>query len=164
MLINWSFYDNQEAMERNFLALCIPALLGGYGMIVILFLYTALQSEDEDRFYEEMNLDTGELGIHYALNLQKEKIENYYQAHNRGYFAKGEDIFHDYLTDDFIFERDMLAEIYEFPISTIISNNYYLVPSDERSFIYFQELLRQRFLENQTKVGLFLSTAKRTPF
>ena len=106
-----------------------------------------------------MHLDTSELGIHYTLNLQKEKIENYYRVHNQGYFNKEEDVFHDYLTDDYIFEREMLDEIYEFPISTIISNNYYLVPSDERSFTYFQELLRAHLTAQYPPRGKFTTVS-----
>lgn len=123
--------------------LALGALALDYGLLAWFFFYVSLQSEDEDRLFEEMQLDTSDLSLSFDLSLQKDKILDYYSK-NGELYARRSNALHDYLADDHIYEREMLNEIFEFPLSIILSNNYYLIPVDERHTLSFYNKIRSQ--------------------
>ena len=140
-----SFYSNQEAMERCSLQLGMLGLVAGYTFLSLCLIYVGIHSDDEDRYYEEINLDTGELTLFYTLNLQREELAVHLRDKGilYGEGSSGEPILHEYLADDIAYERELLEEIYEFPVSAIVSNNYYMVPVDQRNYVNFYHLFRK---------------------
>lgn len=75
-----NFYDNQEAMERSFLALGLFLWAAGFSFLGCFFLWVGLQVEDEERAIEEQLLDSGEPTLHYTLTLQRDIAASHFNA------------------------------------------------------------------------------------
>jgi hypothetical protein len=136
-------YDNQEATERSYLLLGLGALALGYGFLAFFCLYISLLSEDDDRIFEELEVDIVDEDLHFNMNVQKDIALESFSRERRPWSQRRISDLHDYLAEDAVYERDMLHEIYELPLSIIISNNYYLVPADEHQFSFFHAYLRE---------------------
>ena len=100
-----SLYDNQEAMERSYLLLGLLAWLAGFPFLALLFIYTSLQVEDEERAIEEQLLDAGEPTINYALNVQRDIAASYFNAKGTLFGEDEERNIHfveKYVTEDYL--------------------------------------------------------------
>lgn len=135
----FSIYENQEATERSFLWGFFGCFLVGSNLLALSCLYLAWHSEDEERIAEEEMLDLSEPDLDYTLGIQKERVVEYHMQ-QYGFRRFSNEALYEYLTEDLAYEKAMLEEIYEFPVSNILSNNCYIIPSDERLFSLWYEL------------------------
>lgn len=129
----FSLYENQEATERSFSWCAMGCFLVGSNLLALSCFYLAWHSEDEERIAEEEMLDLSEPDLDYTLGIQKERVVDYH-VQQFGFWRRSNASLYEYLTDDLAYEKAMLEEIYEFPVSNILSNNCYIIPSDERLF------------------------------
>lgn len=153
-----SLYDNQEAMERSYLALGLLTCVAGFSFLGLFFIWIALQVEDEERAIEEQLLDVGEPTLSYALSIQRDiAAQHFYKKGTLLNLQSDQednvDFVDNYVTEDYLWEKKRLAEIYEIPISIIISNSYYLVPTSEdpRFFHFFWEMRQQLALSEELR-------------
>jgi len=128
-----SFYENQEAAESCYTLLFALGLASGWVLTASFFLVMAINSEEEDRLFEEMLLDSSEPTLYFILGVQKEKFIQHYSSLGLLYTTQSTFV-HAHIAEDVSYENTLVSEIYEFPISTLMSNNYYHVPQDERDF------------------------------
>lgn len=113
-------------------------------MACLFFILMALNSEDEDRVYEELLLDLAEPTLHFTLGVSKARFIEHLRrtrqfSHKGGYMSS----IHEYFAEDTAYENELIAEIFEFPTSIIRSNNYYFVPLSEK--YTFPRILRSCF-------------------
>lgn len=135
----FSFYDNQEAGEASLALLFCGTLLSGWSLAALFVFYQVAHAEEEERILEEDVLDTSEPTLNYTLSVHYEEMVQSYGPKEKDY---GEDSMHAYFAEDYDYERAMLWEIYEFHTSTILSNNAYAIPADERSlYLWLYKIL-----------------------
>lgn len=143
-----SFYENQEAAESCYTFLFFLGLASGWVLTAAFFFVMALNCEEEERLFEEMLLDSSEPTLYFTLGVQKEKFIEHYSRLGSLYTTHSRFV-HAHIAEDVSYENTLVSEIYEFPISTIMSNNFYHVPQDERHLLRLLGLTMRRALDRK---------------
>lgn len=103
--------------------------------------------DEEERAIEEQLLDADEPTLPYALTVQRDIAMEYFASKGRLYSDDPENNLQQaeaIAFEGYLWEKEMLEEIYEIPASIIIPNSFYWVPRSEEPHFYLH--LKRCFL------------------